>query len=384
MFKNFLVKKVLIITTHPIQYNVPLFIELAKTLGNNLMVFYTYSQSKDNRVFDRGFNQFRSWDVPLNEGYQHDFIHNISPNPNTYSFFGIINPKIFVKIKQFSPDVVIVYGWNFFTHILVGIFLNKKVKLYFRGDSNLLNETNSVSAKRMLRRFVLCIVYSFFRSAFYVGERNKEYFVKHGIEENRLIFAPHSVDIGRFSFGNKDLVRSIFGIPKGDCLILFAGKLEPIKNVGLLLEAFSTLKLANIHLLIVGNGILEHELKQEFSKLSNLYFLPFQNQSEMPNIYAASDIFVLPSFSETWGLSVNEAMCAQNAIIVSDTCGCAVDLIEEGKNGYVFSSNNINDLIEKLRLTIPNVKSFGEYSREKISSWSIENTARLILNEIIK
>ena len=68
----------------------------------------------------------------------------------------------------------------------------------------------------------------------------------------------------------------------------------------------------------------------------------------MPIVYRLGDVFVLPSKGpiETWGLSVNEAMACSRAIIVSDRCGCGVDLVKEGINGYIFKRKSVKDLLE--------------------------------------
>jgi len=109
--------------------------------------------------------------------------------------------------------------------------------------------------------------------------------------------------------------------------------------------------------LLVGNGEQESDLKHQCSLLDNkikerIIFLDFVNQNEMPFIYHASDVFVLPSFSETWGLSVNEAMAAGKAVIVSDNCGCSPDLVIDEKNGYVFINNNVDSLTSSLKKII--------------------------------
>ncbi len=93
-----------------------------------------------------------------------------------------------------------------------------------------------------------------------------------------------------------------------------------------------------IHLVLTGNGELETELKNHAGDKKNIHFMGFQNQQRMPAIYQLADVFVLPSKGpgETWGLSVNEAMASGKPVLVSDKCGCAFDLVEEGKTGYTF------------------------------------------------
>ena len=119
----------------------------------------------------------------------------------------------------------------------------------------------------------------------------------------------------------------------------------------MLLRAFTELNIKNTHLLFVGNGILEDQLKAEAKQHGNVHILPFQNQQAIPAYYQACDLFCLPSKSESWGLSINEAMACGKAVLVSDQCGAAVDLVTE-KNGRIFKSDQPTDLKKQLLLPI--------------------------------
>jgi len=114
-----------------------------------------------------------------------------------------------------------------------------------------------------------------------------------------------------------------------------------------------------------------------------IHFLHFQNQTQMPFVYQACNLFCLPSRSETWGLAVNEAMACGKAILVSNKVGCAVDLVKAGINGEIFQSDNKKDLKNKL-LFLANDKArlieMGQESNKIIQSWSFENQAKQILN----
>ncbi len=111
--------------------------------------------------------------------------------------------------------------------------------------------------------------------------------------------------------------------------------------------------------MIVGNGVLERELKGFSNSLrgesnNQIIFIDFQNQSVMPDLYKSADILVLPSQgpNETWGLSVNEAMASGCAVLVSDKCGCFPDLVNEGENGFVFSSIDKDELLSKMKKVV--------------------------------
>jgi glycosyltransferase involved in cell wall biosynthesis len=223
-------------------------------------------------------------------------------------------------------------------------------------------------------------VYSYIDIAFYVGTHNKAYFKSFGLKENQLVFAPHAIDNGRFERTPDNKTKALkwrenLGIKSGDIVFLYAGKLDENKNTRMLADAFVWVNEPSTHLLIAGNGVCEESLKQAFGSKANIHFLPFQNQTLMPDLYAMADVFVLPSLSETWGLSINEAMASGKPVLVSDTCGAAIDLVQEGVNGYVFQSGSKKDLKEKMKKFIQpetNLKKMGNASLSIIKDWNYE------------
>jgi len=104
----------------------------------------------------------------------------------------------------------------------------------------------------------------------------------------------------------------------------------------------------------------------------------------MPSVYHSADVFVLPSKSETWGLAVNEAMACGLAVVVSDRCGCAPDLIKNGVNGYVFRSGNKKDLarvLEQVLTSKQQLQELGTASRNIIRDWSFRTCVEILENE---
>jgi glycosyltransferase involved in cell wall biosynthesis len=126
---------------------------------------------------------------------------------------------------------------------------------------------------------------------------------------------------------------------------------------------------------MVGSGEMEPELRALVQKLglSNIHFAGFVNQAGLPRVYAACDLFVLPSENEPWGLAVNEAMCAGLSIVASSEIGCVPDLVHDGRNGRTFSAGNVAGLSDALRplLTDPDLRRrMGAASRDIIARWS--------------
>jgi len=357
-------KKLAIVCTHPIQYYVPLFQQLASKVC--LMVFYS-ERENNNSKYDPGFRKKIKWDIPMLNGYPHAF-----PGRD-----------IIAQLEIFNPDKILIYGWPFHRHLKIIRYF--KGKIWFRGDSIVPEQESRL--KTTFKSLLLKWVYGHVDKVFYVGTQNKFYFQKYGLREEQLIFAPHAVDNARFGHINRQqslAIRRQLRVPEEDILILFAGKFNRNKNPGILLSAFCNLDLSHVHLLFVGDGDLKQKLKQDIRGLPRVHILPFQNQTAMPAIYQASDLFCLTSIKETWGLSVNEAMAAGKAILIADSVGCATDLVGP-ENGRVFNCNSLADLQKKLcELTIDKARllKYGQRSKSIIQDWSVAQQVQTLLREL--
>ena len=384
-------QKIAIITTHPIQYYAPQFKLLAKQI--EIRVFYTWGEASIEK-FDPGFGKKVEWDIPLLEGYDYQFLKNISKNPGSHRYYGVVNPTIIPTIENYAPSAIMVIGWCYNSHLKVLRHFKGKVPIYFRGDSTLLdNVLDGIGnkLKAFVRKAVLSWVYSHVDKVFYVGSASKDYFSWAGMKEKQLVFAPHSIDNTRFEEDKTveaTAIRFSLNIPESATVILYAGKLESKKNPLLLLSSFKNVALENVYLIMLGNGELENELKESADKgkdNNNIKFVDFQNQSLMSTWYAVSDIFCLPSKGpgETWGLAINEAMVCENAIIASDKVGCARDLIKPSENGWIFESGNQSEL-EGILKNLPDkrmLNKMGQKSKVIIKDWSIDKTVERMIYE---
>ncbi|WP_183578586.1 glycosyltransferase family 4 protein [Mucilaginibacter sp. X5P1] len=375
-------KKLAIITTHPIQYYSPVFKLLHQRQQIEIKVFYTWGEGAMNK-FDPGFGKTVQWDLPLLDGYPYEWVINTSKNPGSHSFNGIANPGLIHQIKNYAPDAILIYGWAYASHLKVLRYFKNKIPIIFRGDSTLLRKESGFKA--LFKFALLRWIYTHVDHALYVGTNNKAYFKKYGLKERQLSFAPHAIDNERFAQKRDHEAKTLrdgLGLNDNDILILFAGKFEDIKSPFLLLDAFQSINKKNVHLLLVGNGALENELKLKAAGNPNIHFMGFQNQSYIPVVYQACDLFCLPSKSETWGLAINEAMVCQKAVIASDKVGCAIDLIIPDNNGAIFKESSLTDLVLQLNNLVgkntDGLKSMGKSSKQIIEDWNFEKQAQAI------
>src|SRR5450432_1084944 len=235
-------RKLAIVSTHPIQYNAPLF-KLLKSRGNiDIKVFYTWGKSVLEEKYDPGFGRMVAWDIPLLQGYDFEFVDNVSKRPGSDHFLGIDNPYLVEAIDAWGPDAILVYGWNYKSHLRSLIHYKRKMPVFFRGDSTCLDDKGLITPA--LRRLFLWAVYSCVDKAFYPGISNKIYLKKAFMGNKKLVFAPHAVDNDFFldhdgGFAPKASEwRSELGIGENALVFLFAGKLEKKKSPFLLLDAF--------------------------------------------------------------------------------------------------------------------------------------------------
>src|ERR1700712_2672986 len=103
-------KKLAIVTTHPIQYYAPIF-KLLNARGHiSIKVFYTLGQPNTH---DQGFGKKIEWDIPLLDSYDYEWVQNVSTQPGSHHYKGIINPSLIQQIQAYQPDAVLFFGWAY-------------------------------------------------------------------------------------------------------------------------------------------------------------------------------------------------------------------------------------------------------------------------------
>ena len=370
-----MMKRLAILSTHPIQYNAPLFRLLAADEAIDLKVFY--SKKADEVRFDKDFGREVVWDIPLTDGYEHGSFE-ASSRPG--------RQRMVRAIAQFDPDALLVYGWNFPGHWATIRHFKGRVPVWFRGDSTLIDPLPFW--KKALRKLLLTQVYRSVDRAFYVGKANKRYFLWAGLQEKQLTYAPHAVDYAYFMRDDEARMelaaakRRELGIAPDATVFLFVGKLEAKKQPQMLGRAFTRIEATNAHLIYIGSGAMEQALKSEFSPLPNIHFVGFQNQQSMPVWYRVGNVLCLPSAGpgETWGLAVNEAMACGCAAVVSDRVGCGEDVLADETLGQIIPYNDRDALELAMENFIARTLNRSK-SREHINQWSLHNIQEAILQQ---
>lgn len=385
--------RVAIVLSHPTQYYSPWFQYLARRDEFDLKLFYLWDFGVTDQV-DRGFGHSLKWDLPLLDGYEYEFVPNVSKRPGTHGLAGLNNPTLCNRLKHWCPTIILVFGYAYLSHIRL-LFSRRlrAVPKFLRGDSHILNGRRGW--KRRVSKALRTCLFRQFYGALAVGGANKSYLQDSGFVDSRIFFAPHSVDNDRFRLsqsGKKDggeEWRKELGIEKDAFVFLFVGKFEDKKRPLDLLAAFHRLQGKcpdlNTALLFVGSGELGNEMKALTTDCgSRVYIAPFQNQLSISRAYMSGDVLVLPSFGsgETWGLVVNEAMNFAKPAIVSSHVGCAQDLVVPNETGWVFPAGDIDGLLSAMTEAARNrerCSGYGANAYKRVGEYSYEATTRGLL-----
>ncbi len=175
----------------------------------------------------------------------------------------------------------------------------------------------------------------------------------YGLSDKRLNLVHNGIEMDRFLDSEK-----CQNLPTLDdeIVITCIAELHPRKGHKYLLRAFKKLQEEVPHikvaLVLVGEGPIEKELKEEYADQKNIHFLGWRN--DIPQILKASDIFVLPSLKEAFGLVILEAMASEVPVIATNTGG-AVDIIRDGATGYLVPPSNSEKITEVIRLILQNI-----------------------------
>lgn len=373
------------LATHPIQYQVPLLRAIAKSPGIDLTAIFFSDFSTRNYV-DREFGRAVEWDVPLLEGYRHEFLHGTGDQENGVSFFRprLSGLKEWMTRERF--DAVLVQGWNHYGYVEAAWRAKcAGIQVLMRCEATD-HVASSAGIKGALREAMVRFMLSRVDRFLSIGVRNRDFYLRRGIAPEKIGVMPYCVDNSYFraraEAADVESLRNELGLEAGRPIILYASKLIARKYADDLLEAYVRLPVPRPYLLFVGDGELREPLMRrvEENGLSDVRFLGFRNQSELPAFYALADIFVLPSVNETWGLVVNEAMNAACAIVVSEQVGSGADLVRNGDNGFVVPPHNVEALTQALDAVLRDgrYREMGRRSLEIIEHWGIdENVAGL-------
>lgn len=373
-----------ILTSHPIQYQVPLWRAIQKRGIANTVWFLT--DHGQRQTLDREFGIQFSWDIDLLNGYEHIFLSMQQP-VDMSRFRGVrLKEDLGLRLKSVKATHLWVEGWRYHAFWQATQYATKAgVRIVMRGETNALGRRGV--AKRMARKLFLRPLLAKVDAFLCIGTENRRFYEQHGVSSKRMFMAPYCVDNDYFVSVAERLrtertsLRVKWGIADDAVVVLFCGKFIEKKHPLHLIEAAKLLmpEYPKLHLLFVGGGDLGGQLRENLSVvydqelgggndaavkagMPRATFAGFLNQSQVPEAYAVADMLVLPSdHGETWGLVVNEAMASGIPAVVSDQVGCAVDLPQVLDPKLVYRFGDIEGLKRSIQHCVQ-----SRFSREAV------------------
>jgi glycosyltransferase involved in cell wall biosynthesis len=380
------------LVSHPIQYQAPMLRRIAQEPDIDLTVFFGSDFSvRDYK--DAGFGVGVKWDVPLVDGYRHEFLPRLrdSSNPGAWS---PLNYGIFRRLRgnRGSPgfDVLWVHGYSSANTMQAMVAAKALgIPVLVRAEPWLADRARG-GATLVAKRVFFRLLRELIDGALPIGTLNAAYWRHYLGEDFPLYGMPYAVDNHYFQSRcmearqGRAALRNELRLDPSRPVILFASKLQSRKRCADLLAAYKNFLAGpglepHPYLVIVGDGEERVALERQAAGLEGVRFCGFRNQSELPRFFDMATVFVLPSRHEPWGLIVNEVMNAGRAVVVSDEVGCQPDLVEEGVEGCVFPAGDVAALTDALRrvlATPETAAAMGQRALEKIETWDFEADIR--------
>jgi glycosyltransferase involved in cell wall biosynthesis len=373
----------IVIASHPVQYHVPVWRECVNQ-GLPIHVIYGSDFSVVGAK-DEGFGVSVKWDRDLTSGYPHSFLEKVETG-GAKKYSDVRSDGLLYMVKSLNPTAMMVLGYaSPFDRAVRAVGEKLSLPMIFRGETTDLTPRSWL--KSWVRSLHLRRVYRRFSALNYIGACSKQHFKRLGVSDKKLFFSPYCVDAHNFELDSsasavlRTKSRSDYGAQGDDVVIIFSGKLIPLKAPDMLLLALASLPVelrSKIILAFLGDGEMRSALEQSAASLKlRTVFLGFQNQSKLSSFYHGADVLALPTkTSETWGLVVNEALLHGLPVLVSNTVSSAYDLIKEN-TGEIFERGNQADLNAKLLRLI---QRLPELKREDcmrvVADYSVNRSAR--------
>src|SRR5882762_9831404 len=385
--------RVLAIASHPVQYASPIFRLMAQHPQLDFHVAYCSMRGAE-AAHDPEFGRSVKWDVPLLDGYK--WTHVPNRGSGSESFFGLRNPGLWKIIRQGEFDALICFvsylRWTFWISCLAARSCG--VPFIFGTDASSIEPRDGRKWKSMFKRLAWPLLFRLSSQVLTASSAGKQMMRSFGIPEERISMTLNTVDndwwIEQFDRVDRTQVRAEWGIDPAERVILFCGKLQPWKRPLDVLRAFAAADISRSTLVFAGDGALRLTIEAEATMLgvsSRVRCLGFVNQSQLPGVYRASDIMVISSEYEPFGLVVNEAMLCDCVVVASSKVGAVGDLVSHGRTGFVYPCGDIQGLSHLLAKALSDPTQLREIrraARERIEDWSPQASASALAEAVVQ
>lgn len=386
--------RVAFVNSHPIQYFVPLYRHINRSDDIEAVPVYLTKHGLRGDV-DPGFGKAFSWDIDLMSGTNPIFVAGAEQRQLQAGATKMIAPGVWSAIREGDFDAVVVHGHRIgANHVATLAAKSAGIPVISRGETHLGLPRSGL--KERLRQLLFARYYAALDGFLVIGSLNRAFYRSLGVPDRKLFDFPYTVDNARMMSAaqmtaeERTAYRKGLGIEDEHPIILYASKFTRRKHPDDLIATARILRDSGLdfHLVLAGAGEMDAELRALAASHADLsiHFPGFINQSELPRLFGASDIFVLPSEAEPWGLIINEAMCASLPIIASREIGSVADLVRDGENGATFDATDVAGLTKALAPLLSDDaarQQMGAASRTIISGWSYDRCVQGLRDALV-
>jgi glycosyltransferase involved in cell wall biosynthesis len=333
--------KIAFLVERPTQFEAPFYRFAARDPEHELRVLFTGREVAEP-VFDPELGRPVSWGIDLLGGYPHE----VCPPEDAGRWLA-------ERLRPGQCDLLIANGYTQPAYRQgARIARRAGVATALRLDS-VLWDTSSLRhlAKRILFATYMKRTYDLFLGT---GSLTLDYLRAFGVPRERTGLFPYAVDVegfagrSRLSPAERAAFRERLGVPAGARVVLGLAKFNGREAPWDLLRAFSRLGDRDLWLVLAGDGPDRAALESQAGRLERVRFPGYVPYTDLPALYAASDLFVHPAREERWGVSVQEALACGLPVVASSRVGAGYDLIEVGVNGYVYPAGDPEMLAHRL------------------------------------
>ncbi len=363
-------RRLVIITEIISPYRIPLFNALAQHTDVDLHVIFLAET-------DPGLRQWQVYKQEIRFSYE----VLSSWRRRIGSFNTLLNAGINNALATARPDVILCGGYNYVASWQALLWARfHTIPFFLWSESNLHDIRGGGAIVELLKSEFLRKCNGFVVP----GRAAREYLQSRKVKESAIFLAVNAVDNGLFAAASDSVrhsaaqYRTALGLPGR--YFLFAGRMVREKGVFELLSAYAKLEASmrqEIGLVFVGDGVCRGQLEEQALGISPgvIIFPGFAQREQLPVYYALAEMLVLPTYTDTWGLVVNEAMACGLPVILSQAAGCATDLVTENWNGRMVPPRDVSSLTGVMRnlASQPTLcAAMGANSRKRISDYSPE------------
>lgn len=291
--------------------------------------------------------------------------------------YGDIRRTINRELDNVQPEIVVINGWGHRESVAaLGWCSRNQIPRVLISESQPIDSPRRWWKESVKKSFVAQC-----HAGFAGGAPHIRYLASLGLASEFCVPGCAVVDNEMFRPAANTIHESPESADPPQLRILSCVRLLKIKNIPSALQSLAELNVP-WQWTIAGAGP-ERERIQQCIELMGLrdrvQLLGNVSYRNLPELYAAADVYLQPSLSEPWGLAVNEAMAAGLPVIVSSSCGCREDLVREAVNGYTFdprSSESLVSVMERFWERRAEWSQMGEASQGIINNWSLDLFSR--------